>query len=100
MNNETKTGGPAFPRTASKIEYANGEVEVTYQQDGMTLRDYFAAKVMQGCFANDYYVRAMGQGADEQGLISSKGRKMTIHQIIAETAYLAADAMLKERDKK
>lgn len=36
----TKTGGPAFPVTSDN--YANAE------STGMTLRDYFAAKAMQG----------------------------------------------------
>jgi hypothetical protein len=33
----TNTGGPAFPTPAHNL-----------QNDGMTLRDYFAAKAMQG----------------------------------------------------
>ena len=36
----TNTGGPAFPSTADN--------EYGYFAKGMTLRDYFAAKVMQG----------------------------------------------------
>ncbi len=46
---------------------------------GMTLRDYFAAKAMQG-------VIATGRNTDWQG--------------IAEFAYDIADSMLKERQKK
>lgn len=39
------TGGPAFPRPFSgKTQYA---------QEGMTLRDYFAAKAMMIFLAND-----------------------------------------------
>ena len=37
------TGGPAFPTLADNGHSTN--------QDGMTLRDYFAAKAMQGLLA-------------------------------------------------
>jgi hypothetical protein len=47
---------------------------------GMTLRDYFAAKVLQGLCAVD---------ADHRPLASAA----------AEVAYSFADAMLKEREK-
>ena len=39
----TNTGGPAFPQT----EVDRDGVTVTHHS-GMTLRDYFAAKAMQG----------------------------------------------------
>lgn len=39
MNEQDKTGGPAFPFAFSEQERVS---------DGMTLRDYFAAKAMQG----------------------------------------------------
>lgn len=58
------TGGPAFPKIA----------------DGMTLRDYFAAKAMQGICAHD----------DTWGLLIPE---------IAVKAYQLADAMLAERAK-
>ena len=59
------TGGPAFP---------------TMEDDGITLRDYFAAKVLQGfCAAPDF------TWDDEERL--------------AKRCYEFADAMLAERDK-
>jgi hypothetical protein len=61
-----KTGGPAFP---SQL-YLNAK--------GMSLRDYFAAKAMQGRSAEDEIV-------DEE--------------IFARWCYLMADAMLKARDE-
>ena len=66
------TGGPAFPLADSCCEYGN-----TNRSDanGMTLRDYFAAKAMQE------YVGAITQ---EQG---------------ARKAYEWADAMLKAREQ-
>ena len=38
------TGGPAFPQTYIDKEYNPYMIDTT----GMTLRDYFAAKAMQG----------------------------------------------------
>lgn len=65
----------AFP-----IEYQDGEF-----QTGMTLRDYFAAKAMEGVIA------------------STEGIGLEINwrhcDIIAKKAYMYANAMLKEREK-
>lgn len=63
----TNTGGPAFPSHGSMGEVA---------QEGMTLRDYFAAKAMQGCIAAGRF----------QGYASC-----------AADSYAMADAMLKAR---
>ena len=43
-------GGPAFPCETVGTD-KHGEYRLPYQ--GMTLRDYFAAKAMQGMWAND-----------------------------------------------
>lgn len=62
------TGGPAFPSgTACQ---------------GMTLRDYFAAKALQAQVGNPLKL-----GDDEA------------HRLIAERAYRMADTMLKQREK-
>ena len=50
---------------------------------GMTLRDYFAAKAMQGIFASN----TEHDHADEH-----------IFDAVAEAAYKQADAMLKARE--
>ena len=65
-----ETGGPAFP---SQREHTTKE--------GMTLRDYFAAKAMQGICAHP----------DTWGYITNAG--------IAKGAYEIADAMLKAREQ-
>lgn len=70
--NEIKDGGPAFPRPHSEPPH--------YAQEGMSLRDYFAAKALQGMLAED------GGGA-----LNNKE--------LAEFAYLVADEMLKAREK-
>ena len=69
-----KTGGPAFPFPA--YTYPNGEIN--HGEGGMTLRDYFAAKAMQGLLS-----------ADDGFTMGSS--------LVAELAYDQADAMLKER---
>ena len=73
----TNNGGPAFPRPAGDF---NGTRHGNAAQTGMTLRDYFAAKAMQG-FAAD---PQMGRETAEE---------------IAELAYMWADAMLKQREQ-
>ena len=64
MSADTSTGGPAFPYGTA---YA-----------GMTLRDYFAAKAMQGI------------------LVGIECDPATVPHV-AESAYILADAMLKAR---
>jgi hypothetical protein len=63
----TNTGGPAFP-------YEN-----RYEHEGMTLRDYFAAKAMQSMNGRQDYLDAPASA-------------------IALDAYALADAMLKARE--
>ena len=51
--------------------------------DGMTLRDYFAAKAMQGAIAH--------------GLFNADKANVGYAEYIANIAYVYADAMLKAR---
>lgn len=70
-------GGPAFPAPGlSSLPNDN----FIYPEAGMTLRDYFAAKALQGLLA-----QSMGTalGSDPK--------------LAAEYAYAAADEMLKAR---
>jgi len=66
------TGGPAFPHYGG----------AGWMGPGMTLRDYFAAKAMQG----DWALGSAGAGDD--GFVSD-----------ARRYYKMADAMLAERSK-
>lgn len=70
-----ETGGPAFPQYILEPNPAGGEPRIVWQE-GMTLRDYFAAKAMQ----------TMLQGS---GTFESH----------AEYAYKMADFMLKAREQ-
>ena len=69
------TGGPAFP-VPSLIH--NGHVS-----HGMTLRDYFAAKAMQGILTYGYPIT----------------HELKAEHKIAVAAYKQADAMLKAREQ-
>lgn len=75
----TNTGGPAFPLPPHTKRW--DDVEKCYVQDeGMTLRDYFAAKAMQGiCNTRSH--------TDLKGHVTAS----------AKVAYAMADAMLSAR---
>lgn len=70
----------AFPKTPF--------VEVGTPQNGMTLRDYFAAKAMQGLIAHEE--RAKQLGSHNLGDFDVR---------VAVCAYRYADAMLKAREE-
>lgn len=72
------TGGAAFPEIYEYFEYGNLRLE---HMPGMTLRDYFAAKAMQGLCA------AEGEGEERAS-----------HRL-SDRAFTIANAMLKERAK-
>ena len=71
MHCSANTGGPAFP--------SNHDNEYGYPAKGMTLRDYFAAKAIQGMLACPVQPQS---GPD----------------MYARDAYTIADAMLKARE--
>ena len=75
------TGGPAFPQNTKIVAAAGQELHHGFM-GGMTLRDYFAAKAMQG-------------------LLSATLTPNTVwsQDEAAETAYNVADAMLKAREQ-
>ena len=72
---------PAFPTT----QYVNG-LSPTGHDNGMTLRDYFAAKAMQGLLAN-------GWCAEQMEIAPSMGERE-----VALDAYRLAEAMIKARE--
>lgn len=70
---------PAFPRPYSKDEAREG---LEYAEEGMSLRDYFAAKAMSAMLANPQTAPSC---TDEK---------------LCAWAYATADAMLEERKKR
>ena len=83
MSDETN-GGPAFPTDFVKHEpqEVGNYVAITEHSPGMTLRDYFAAKALQGMVASGVTVDIDGE---------------YLFQKRAATAYAIADAMLAAR---
>ena len=73
----TDTGGPAFPVSTSNETNGHQDGPNTWQFPGMTLRDYFAAKAMQGMMAGNWN---------------------TNYDDWARHAYRLADAMIKARE--
>lgn len=75
-----ETGGYAFPIPNADYQTFQPETIDEYKriQSGMTLRDYFAAKAMQGRLANPDWL-----ASDEKTAVD---------------AYQIADAMLKARE--
>ena len=71
------TGGPAFPIPLLPGQSWQGMAPC----DGMTLRDYFAAKAMQAMIASPHMPSAFDM------------------QPVAEKAYIIAEAMLKAREQ-
>jgi hypothetical protein len=71
-------GGPAFPRVEPETAH-----EGMRSYFGMTLRDYFAAKALEGIFANHNTYPSTEQHFNN----------------IAEDAYKAANAMLEAREQ-
>lgn len=79
---EREDGGSAFP----------GESPSDYWK-GMTLRDYFAAKAMQGMLAN-------GNAAFIESVIKrATANGTTQNEELASRAYGVADTMLSHKDK-
>jgi hypothetical protein len=82
---DKNTGGPAFPATMEQL---------SYQIDGMTLRDYFAAKAMQGQYTAVF--RPVFSG-DENSVLDALDN--SAYMDIASNSYAMADAMLKAREQ-
>ena len=73
----SNTGGPAFPTE---------HTDTSGLYDGMTLRDYFAAKAMQGMLSHHGAVQNKKQAEND---VAGAAR-----------AYAIADAMLAAREQK
>lgn len=74
-------------------------MEVGTHDEGMTLRDYFAAAAMQGMMSNSYSMKCLSDRVNALGGTESE-RVARMAKCLAENSYIYADAMLAERDKK
>ena len=76
------TGGSAFPGLSTDYKSYTNAYEFGMSYEGMTLRDYFAAKAMQSGIA-----------------IIGKVPPRNVFEEVAKTSYQFADAMIAERNK-
>jgi len=83
------TGGPAFPVLNDGHHMLVNMSEGQRLAEGMSLRDYFAAKALQGTMSNPVYLPSITKSATEHGVDKMRG--------IAEACYALADAMLAAR---
>lgn len=91
-----KDGGSAFPRPLSVSHGSVADHQYSAcEQDGMSLRDYFAAKAMHAELNTAGAFEGPAQALADEA--ARTGR--TIEQQIAFNAYKLADAMLAEREK-
>jgi hypothetical protein len=81
MSNK-ETGGPAFPL------HNHGAQTLGMHVTGMSLRDYFAAKAMQGLIASPRMPAPAHHGGTD-----------VTDSMVADLAYKMADAMLKAREQ-
>lgn len=95
-----RDGGPAFPRPHSWDEspvtgiHEGDRIEPHSAQDGMTLRDYFAAAALTG------YRAGMAHEAQMDPLTkTTPSVRVAVCESVAGWAYRDADAMLAERAK-
>lgn len=82
-----ETGGPAFPVPLTDAQEAAWNEAKLPSANGMTLRDYFAAKAMQGWLSTYPSNKSCGE--------------LSINNIdvIARFSYSIADAMIKAREQ-
>lgn len=84
MSEPINDGGPAFPVKTFSVD-TFGTPILSVDEQGMTLRDYFAAKAMQGLLS-----QPLSDGAEwEENYL----------EIIATESYKMADEMLKARQQ-
>ena len=89
MNKET--GGPAFPTPRLEMNDEGVVTAFAVMADGMTLRDYFAAKAMQSILRGYDVVNSF----EDEEVDDPEG----MPNLIAQDAYVMADAMLEARKK-
>jgi len=84
VKKDIDNSGQAFPRQQWEYDGAGNVLE--YQENGMSMRDYFAGKALQGLLANPKLANEiLAKGGCKSGWIEL-------------SAYAFADAMLKARE--
>lgn len=90
MSSNAFNDGPAFPiHPASAMDG-----QLVRETQGMTLRDYFAAKAMQALICELANTEQADEEMQKLGLVEGD-----FDRLVAKCSYDYADAMLKERKK-
>lgn len=76
-------GGPAFPNFREIDQHG-----LVHQNDGMSLRDWFAGRAMQALAPGTF------EAACEEGQTAAKAA-----EVVADVAYRMADAMIAARGR-
>lgn len=84
-----ETGGPAFPTHTLEPNPDGGQPRIIWQE-GMTLRDYFAAKAMAALYQSHYDYEFTGKPREHEFV--------ALMDELAVDAYGIADSMLKARE--
>jgi hypothetical protein len=85
-------GGPAFPTARVTINGVDTQDGLECFGAGLSLRDYFAAKAVQGWLANSTATPV------EAGIEGEDASPQDMADVAAAFAYMVADAMLKMRE--
>lgn len=80
---DINTGGPAFPRPQAETSQGGN-----FEQDGMTLRDWFAGQALSGMMASQYVSEHAGVHKTDAGMVDG----------LALRSYQLADALLAARE--
>lgn len=92
MSTPTNDGGPAFPRRGQSVNFGDGWIP---SQDGMSLRDYFAAKAMAALIAKV----PLHDRDKVHGIPSTQQEVNRVVADICESSYWYADAMIAARNQ-
>ena len=90
-------GGPAFPCEGGRTVMSGNAMHKTLPSDGMTLRDYFAAKAIPSGLNVSSHDAANLVGRECP--LDSAGKIQWLADVHSAICYIMADAMLLERSK-
>lgn len=85
-------GGPAFAHSGCPHSPEENDADGTPEQQGMSLRDWFAGQALVGICAQCANGEAM-----EQVVLGAEERGINPYQQLARAAYIQADALIAAR---
>ena len=91
-------GGAAFPSGLAGSEYGDHAGEC--MEPGMSLRDYFAAAAMRGMTPKLHDSNAWNDLGQFDCVTENACETLAACELIANTAYVLADAMIRERERR